>query len=82
MKCILFGVLVASLIVARLDSQRTAPVLVSGDPQAITVVQSSLAVLSGSSSWEKIKAVHLIGTITNPGNTEVSVTSFDPLSGS
>jgi hypothetical protein len=66
-------VLIGTLYLA---AQQTGSPPATGDPQALVIVESSLAALSGASSWSNVQASHLTGTMSLPsknGPTRFSI---------
>ena len=51
-----------------LTAQQTGSQQATGDPPALAIVESSLAALSGASSWSNVQATHLTGAMSVPSS--------------
>jgi hypothetical protein len=74
---LLFIPMLLLVAILLLSAQQSGAQRAGGDPRAISIVESSLTALSGTSSWDAIRAVHLTGTITTHGSAGAKTASFD-----
>jgi len=66
-----------SAIPSVIAQQKKVSDRVGGDPQAIAVVEHSMAALSERGSWGRVKAIHLTGSMSTPQSNGPRVESIE-----